>query len=141
MGHLDGLIDHEEFCSLFDVHRCGPVFNHNQRENYKLAIFKCMHKAYNGRLPSTLTNCIAKKRNLSDSIRARDSLLVPRFNTGFMKDSVACRGTVLWNVLSSTFTDLAVTSLCNLVKKLKTSDLFKAAEFNFLILIFISLDC
>ena len=54
---------------------------------YKLAIFKCMHKAYNGRLPSTLTNCIAKKRNLSYSIRARDSLLVPRFNTRFMKDS------------------------------------------------------
>lgn len=66
---------------------------------YKLAIFKCMHKVYNGRLPSTLTNCIAKKRSLSYSIRARDSLLVPRFNTRFMKGSVAYRGTVLWNML------------------------------------------
>ena len=47
---------------------------------YKLDTFKCMHKAYNGRLPSTLTNCIAKKRNLSYSIRACHSLLVPRFN-------------------------------------------------------------
>ena len=56
-----------------------------------------MHKAYNGRLPSTLANCIAKKRNLSYSIRARDSLLVPRFNTRFIKDSDAYRGTVLWN--------------------------------------------
>ena len=91
-----------------------------------------MHKAYNGRLPSTLTNCIAKNRNLSYSIRARDSLLVPRFNTRFMKDSVAYRGTVLWNMLSSRYTDLADTSLCNLVKKLKTSDLFKAAKFNVL---------
>ena len=99
---------------------------------YKLAIFKCMHKAYNGRLPSTLTNCIAKKRNLSYSIRARDSLLVPRFSTRFMKGSVAYRGTVLWNMLSSRYTDLADTSLCNLVKKLKTSDLFKAAKFNVL---------
>ena len=35
---------------------------------YKLAVFKCMHKAYNGRLPSTLNNCIAKKRDLSYSI-------------------------------------------------------------------------
>ena len=50
---------------------------------YKLAIFKCMHKAYNGRLPSTLTNCIAKKHNLSYSIRAHDSLLEPCFNTRF----------------------------------------------------------
>ena len=99
---------------------------------YKLAIFKCMHKACNGRLPSTLTNCIAKKRNLSYSIRACDSLLVPRFNTRLMKGSVAYRGTVLWNMLSSRYTDLADTSLCNLVKKLKTSDLFKAAKFNVL---------
>ena len=31
----------------------------------KLAIFKCMHKAYNGScLARTLINCIAKKRNL-----------------------------------------------------------------------------
>ena len=99
---------------------------------YKLAIFKCMHKAYNGRLPSTLTYCIAKKRNLSYSIRARDSLLVPRFNTCFTKESIAYRGTVLWNMLSSRYTDLADTSLCNLVKKLKTSDLFKATKFNVL---------
>ena len=93
---------------------------------YKLAIFKCMNKACNGRLPSTLTNCIAKKRNLSCSIRARDSSLVTRFNTRFMKDSVA----FLWNMLSSRYTDLADISLCNLVKKLKTSDLFKAADLN-----------
>ena len=30
---------------------------------YKLAVFKCMHNAYNGRLPCTLNNCIAKKRH------------------------------------------------------------------------------
>ena len=92
----------------------------------KLAIFKCMHKACNGRLPSTLTNCIAKKR------RAQDSLLVPRFNTRFMKDSVAYRGTVLWNMLSPRYTDLADTSLSNLENKLKTSYRFKAAKFNVL---------
>ena len=91
-----------------------------------------MHKAYNGRLPSTLINCIAKKRNLSYSITARDLLLVARFNTRFKKDSVAYRGSVLWNMLSSRYTDLADTSLCNLVKKLKTCDLFKAAKFNVL---------
>ena len=99
---------------------------------YKLAILKCMHKAYNGRLPSTLTNCIAKKRNLSYSIRARNSLLVPRFNTRFMKDSVAYRGTVFWNTRSSRYTDLADTSLCNIAKKPKTSDLFRVAKFNVL---------
>ena len=49
-----------------------------------------------------------------------------------MKDSVAYRGTVLWNLVSSRYTDLADTSLCICVKKLKTSDLFKAAKFNVL---------
>ena len=87
---------------------------------------------YNGRLPSTLTNCIAKNRNLSNSIRARDSLLVPGFNTRFMKNFVAYRGAVLWNMLTSRYTDLADKSLCKLVKKLKTSDLFQAAKFNVL---------
>ena len=43
-----------------------------------------MHNAYNGRLPSTLINCIVKKRDLS--YRERDSLLVPRFNSRFMKE-------------------------------------------------------
>ena len=37
---------------------------------YKLAIFKCMHKAYNEKLPGTLSNCVAKKHDLSCSIRA-----------------------------------------------------------------------
>ena len=49
-----------------------------------------------------------------------------------MKDSVAYGGTVPWNMLYSRYTDLADTNLCNLVKKLKTSDLFKAAKFNVL---------
>ena len=90
-----------------------------------------MHKDYNGRLPITLSNYITKKRNLSYSIRARDSLLVPRFNTRFlMKDSVVHRGSVLWNMLTSKYTDLVDTSHYNLAKNLKTSELFKAVKFN-----------
>ena len=78
-----------------------------------------MDKTYNGRRPSTLIDCV-KKRDLSYSITTRDSPLVPRFNTHFMKESVAYRGTVLWNMLSSKYTDFAVTSLSNFTKRLKT---------------------
>ena len=63
----------------------------------KLAIFEFMHKAYNGRLSSTLTNCNAKKRNLSYAIHSWYHVLTL---TRFMKDSIAYRGTVLWNMLS-----------------------------------------
>ena len=95
---------------------------------YKLVIFKCMHKAYNRRLPNTLT---VLRRNVICHTQLEHTIH-SNFNTRFMKDSVAYRGTVLWNMLSSRYTDLADTSLCNLVKKLKTSDLFKATKFNVL---------
>ena len=55
-----------------------------------------------------------------------------RCKSFFMVKVYLYRGTVLWNMLSSRYTDLADTSLCNLVKKLKTSDLFKTAKFNVL---------
>ena len=85
-------------------------------------ILKCMLKAYN----STLSNCIEKKCDLSYSIRARDSLLVPRFNTRFMKGSVAYRATLLWNIpLTSNCTDPAHTGHCNLAKKLRSSELLR----------------
>ena len=36
---------------------------------------------------------------LSRGLRGGDCLLVPRFETRFMKDSLAYRGTVLWNTI------------------------------------------
>ena len=72
----------------------------------------------------------ANKRNLPYLIRVRDSLLVPRFKTRFMNDSVAYRGSVLWNMLTSKYTDLVDTSNYNLDKKLNTLELFKAVKFN-----------
>ena len=70
--------------------------------------------------------------DLSYSIRAPDSLLVPHFNTRFMKDSVAYRGTVLWNLLTFKYTDLVDTSHYNLAENLKTSELFDTVKFNVL---------
>ena len=49
-----------------------------------------------------------------------------------MKDSVAYRDSVLWNMLTSKYTDLVDISHYNLAKKLKTSELFKAVKFNVL---------
>ena len=49
-----------------------------------------------------------------------------------MMDSVAYSGSVLWNILTSKYTDLVDKSHDNLAKKLKTSELFKAVKFNVL---------
>ena len=71
---------------------------------YKSAIFICFHKAFHDRLPVTLIDLISKKRATNYA-----SLIVPRFNTRYMKDSVAFRGSVLWN---------AVTNNCSALTKI-----------------------
>jgi len=71
--------------------------------------FICFHKAYYDRLPDTLIDLIFKKRATNYSTRTCASLIVPRFNTRYMKDSVAFRGSVLWN---------AVTNSCSTLTKI-----------------------
>ena len=68
---------------------------------YKSAIFICLHKAFHDRLPVTLIDLISKKRVTNYSTRTCASLIVPRFNTRYMKDSVAFRGSVLWNAVTN----------------------------------------
>ena len=68
---------------------------------YKLVIFISLHKAFHGRLPVTLINLISKKGATNYSTRTCASLIVPRFNTRYMKDSVAFRGSVLWNAVTN----------------------------------------
>ena len=75
--------------------------------HYKSAIFICMHKAYNNKLPNTLSDSIVKKRFSSYSTRKHDSLLVPRFSSRYMKDSVAYRGSILWNTVTNKYNGLA----------------------------------
>ena len=48
---------------------------------YKLALLKLMHKAFYNRLPQVTSDTIATKLAPGHSLRARDTLTVPRFNT------------------------------------------------------------
>ena len=83
---------------------------------YKSAIFIRFHKVFHDRLPVTLIDLISKKRATNYSTRKWASVIVPRFNTRYMKDdSVAFRGSVLWN---------AVTNNCSaLIKNIPNRDL------------------
>ena len=65
------------------------------------AIFICFHKAFHDKLPVTLIDLISKKRATNYSTRTRAYLIAPRFNTRYMKDSVAFRGSVLWNAVTN----------------------------------------
>ena len=68
---------------------------------YKSAIFICFHKAFHHRLPATLIDLISEKRATNYSNRTYASLIVPRFNTPYMKDSVAFRGSFPWNEMTN----------------------------------------
>ena len=98
--------------------------------NYKFAVLKLVQNAYNDTLPTILSKCIIVKRDHKISTSARESLIVPRFNTRYMKDSLAYRGSVLWNMLATKHKDLAnVTRRKYLVHMLKTSDVFYLFQF------------
>ena len=66
---------------------------------YKIDIFKIFPKAHNGSLSELLCNNIYIERRNGYSLRFGDCLSVPRFETRFMKDSLAYWGTVLWNTI------------------------------------------
>ena len=95
--------------------------------HYKFAVLKLVQNAYDDTLPTILSRCIIVKRDHKISTRARASLIVLRFNkrynTRYMKDSLAYRG----------HKDLInVSRRKNLVHMLKTSDVF--IDFNFKVL-------
>ena len=64
---------------------------------YKLDSFALIYKATNNMLPYTMSKGIVKKRCSGYSLRRLGALIIPRFNTRYMKDSVEYRGSVLWN--------------------------------------------
>ena len=59
-----------------------------------------MHKAFHDELPQVLSKNIVIKRPTGYFLRASDSLTVPRFNSIY-GNSIAHRGSVLWNILIS----------------------------------------
>lgn len=96
---------------------------------YKLVLLKLIHKAFHDELPQVLSDNIVMKRPTGYSLRASDSLTVPRFNSIYGKNSIAHRGSVLWNILISNDKNFSSTSYKNLKKKIRSMDIFKELTF------------
>ena len=62
----------------------------------KMDIFKLFYKLHNETLPQLLTKNMYSKLSNGYFLRGDDSLVVPRFNSRFMKDSLAYSGAVLF---------------------------------------------
>ena len=96
---------------------------------YKIDIFKILSKANNESLPELLSNNIYTERRNGYSLRGGDCLSVPRFETRFMKDSLAYRGTVLWNTIC--LNENGILHLSNEDRNLiRTKDYFKNFKFD-----------
>ena len=91
--------------------------------SYKLVLLKLMYKAFHDKLPLVLSDNIMTKRPTGYSLRASDSLAVPRFSSIYGKNSIAYRGLVLWKLYNPN------KSYQNLKKKTRSMDIFK--EFTF----------
>ena len=96
---------------------------------YKVALFKFMHKGYHSNLPK-ISSHIVVKRQCNYSSRASNKLDVPRFNTRYMKDSIKYRGAVLWNAMTAKHKDLAQSSSFGSLKK-KLNNLVAFRDFDF----------
>ena len=96
---------------------------------YKLVLLKLMHKAFRDELQQVLSDNVVMKRSTGYSLRAPDSLTVPRFSSIYGKDSIAHRGHVLWNILISKDKNFSNTSYKNLKRKTLSIDIFNELTF------------
>ena len=67
--------------------------------HYKTDLLKVLHKGHNDELPILLSESICTRRRNTYALRGKDSLAVPRFETMYMKDSLAHRSSILWNMV------------------------------------------
>ena len=67
---------------------------------YKLRIIKLFYRVVNGEAPAALSH-LANKARISYSLRRNNNIMVPRFNSYSVKNSIGHRGAILWNAVSS----------------------------------------
>ena len=98
--------------------------------HYKTDILKIFHKGHNDELPALLSESICTRRRNKYSLRGKHSLVVPRFETRYMKDSLAHRGSVLWNMVSFKENDLPQLSKKDLFNRIRSRDYIKEFKFD-----------
>lgn len=66
---------------------------------YKLRLKKFVNKAYNDSVPECMDSILLRCVNNPYGLRSRSKhqVTVSHFNTGYMKQSIHCRGSISWN--------------------------------------------
>ena len=70
---------------------------------YKLRLIKLFCRVVNGETPAALSH-LADKACVTYSLRRSNKIIVPRFNSYFVKNAIIHRAAILWNAVSSYYT-------------------------------------
>ena len=73
---------------------------------YKVKLATLAYKIFHNRKPPSIGHILTKKISPIHHLRTKNTVTVPRFNTYFMKNSIAFRASIVWNLLTQ---DLAKT--------------------------------
>ena len=96
---------------------------------YKLEIFKLMYNANKNILPASLCGNILSKRDNYYSLRGHEVAVIRRHKSGFMKYSLAYRGSILCNLVNYN-EKINNVSFKELKKRLTARDYFKDFTFD-----------
>ena len=67
---------------------------------YKISLAKLMYKIHNNLTPDAMSAIIKKNDNIKRyQLRKKLKIVVPRFNTNYIRNSIARRGAIVWNTL------------------------------------------
>ena len=77
-------------------------YKQNKTQQHILA-----YKIFHDCIPPSMGHILTKKTSSIHHLRTSNTVTVPRFNTYFMKNSIAFRASIVWNLLTP---DLANTS-------------------------------
>ena len=92
---------------------------------YKLRLIKLLHSVFIGEAPTALSY-LTNKPCTAYNFRRSNNIIVPRFNSQFLKNSISYRGAILWNAVSSHFTD----QFTVFYRKVKKDSYFKELDFS-----------
>ena len=83
-----------------------------------------VYKIYNDLTPLSMSHIIVKSDN-TYSIRNANKVMVPHFETYYMKHSIAHRGSIVWDALSPHVDE----KICNLTSYAKMTEEFRQFVF------------
>ena len=92
---------------------------------YKFRLIKLFHSVFTGEAPAALSYS-TNRPCTAYNFRRSNNIIVPCFNSKFLKNSISYRGAILWNAVSTHFTGQSN----DFYRKVKKDLYFKELDFS-----------